>query len=193
MGKLVSPLLSLLLVPLGIAYAQADPSRLLSVKRICVDKLVAEGATADAARELAIASLFASKRFAVTEKCEAADAVLKGAVVEKSGFKSQSEGEATSFGAAGGRADRYSAAIGAVGFGSAEKLGSAETRWSASVSIRLVDKDGDVLWAHSFDSPGGKAKGALADAVERAVKQLLRDVERLSRPAGSPAENPPGK
>jgi hypothetical protein len=163
------------------------------VKKICVDKLVGEGSTSDAAREVAIASLFASKRFSVTERCEVADAVLRGAVSEKSGFKSQSEGEATSFGAAAGRADRLSAAVGAVGFGSSEKLASAETRWHASVSIRLVGKDGEILWAHSFDSPGGKTKGALADAVDRAVKQLVRDVERLQPPSVTPPPGPSAK
>jgi hypothetical protein len=94
------------------------------------------------------------------------------------------EGEATDFGAAAGGA-RVSgrsadAAFGALVGGSGESLYSAETRSSASLILRLTNLDGDVIWAHSQDSTGGKVKGAIADAAERAVKQLLRDVERVA-------------
>jgi hypothetical protein len=160
----------------AVAAAQATPPgkpddrtpRLLTVRRLCIGQFAGEESDAAVAKEIAIASLYASKKFVITEKCDGADAVLKGALIEKSGFKAQSEGEGTSFAGASG---------------SAEELSSAETRRHASVSLRLVDKDGEVLWAHSFDSPGGKSKGALADAVDRTIRSLIREVEKLQKPA----------
>ncbi|MFN0168655.1 MAG: hypothetical protein ACKV22_19700 [Bryobacteraceae bacterium] len=155
---------------------------LRGIKRICVDRLVGEDSMVAPAREIAIAALFAAKRFTVTEKCEKADAVLKGAVLERGERRTRAEGESANFGVAGGGASANrnsgSAGFGAVVGGSEESLYSSETRSRASVALRLVDQDGDVLWAYTQDSTGGKTKGAIADAVERTVRQLLRAMDR---------------
>jgi hypothetical protein len=185
MGKL-----ALLLLISWIAIAQTQTSGLPAIKRICVDKIAGEESIVAAARELAIAGLFTSKRFTVTEKCVKADAILKGAVLERGEMRVRGEGEATDFGAAAGGASatRNSgrAAFGASAGGSGEALYSAETRANASVVLRLVDQEGTVVWAYSQDSPGGKVKGAIADAIERAVKQLLREVDKATAKPASP-------
>jgi hypothetical protein len=173
-----------------IAIAQTPTAGLTAIKRICVDKIAGEEAIVAAARELAIAGLFSAKRFTVTEKCDKADAILKGAVLERGEMRVRGEGEATDFGAAAGGASatRSSgrAAFGAIAGGSGESLYSAETRASASVVLRLVDPEGTVVSAYSQDSPGGKVKGAIADAIERAVKQLLREVEKAAAKPAAP-------
>ena len=69
-------------IPAGVV-ASRDASTLASVKRICVENLVGDQALVAPAKEIAIAALFASKRYTVTEKCDKADAVLKGAVLER--------------------------------------------------------------------------------------------------------------
>ena len=180
----------------GVLFSQAagldvPPSRTLAdIKRVCVDKIVGEEAVVAAARELAIAGLFSARRFVITEKCDKADVILKGAVLERGEMRVRGEGEATDFGAAAGgaSANRISgrAAFGAIAGGSGESLYSAETRESASVVLRLVDQEGTIVWAYSQDSPGGKVKGAIADAIERAVKQLLREVERATAKPATP-------
>jgi hypothetical protein len=45
--------------------------------------------------------------------------------------------------------------------------------------VRLVSSDGDVLWSTTQESKGAKYKGATADAAEKAVKELLWDLEKL--------------
>jgi hypothetical protein len=157
-------------------------SRLASLRRVCVDKIVGEESLVASVREIAIASLFSLKRFTVTEKCEKADAILRGAVIERAEKRVRAESEATDFGVAAGGA-RVTGRSGSAGFGAAvggsgESLLSAETGSRASVTLRLVGLDGDVLWAYTQDSPGGKTRGAISDAVERAVKQLQRDMAR---------------
>jgi len=181
-------LTTLIAVPL-CGQATAPPAqqpesnlRLSSIRRVCVDKFVGEEALVATVREIAIASLFSLKRFTVTEKCEKADATLKGAVIERAEKRVRAEGEAADFGVAAGGASgsRHSvtAGFGAAVGGSGESLLSAETGARASVTIRLVDADGDVLWAYTQDSPGGKTKGAVSDAVDRAIKQLQREIAR---------------
>jgi hypothetical protein len=168
------------------AYCQPDsvpPSTSLTkIRSICVDKLSGEANIAGVARELAISGIFSAKRFTVTEKCDNADAVLRGAVLERAEVRARGEGEGTSFGQAAGGAQvnnrSGSAAFGAIAGAGSESLYSAETRSTASVVLRLVDHDGTVVWAHSQDSAGGKVRGAIADAIDRSVKQLLRDLNR---------------
>jgi hypothetical protein len=187
---------------LGLAacsYLSAQPiaveprKPLTAVHKICVGPIAGEESAVGVARELAISALFASKYFTVTERCEKADATLKGAAMERSENRVRAEGEAAGFGVAHGhaQADRSSgtAGFGSAHGGSSESLYSAETRTTASVTLRLVDPDGTVIWAYTQDSVGGKTKGAVPDAVERAVKQLVRDIERAQNaPAPPPAK-----
>lgn len=49
----------------------------------------------------------------------------------------------------------------------------------ASVVLRLVDRDGVVIWATTQESSGGKAEAAVPDALDRAVRQLFRDVDKV--------------
>ena len=58
-----------------------DAAALQRIKRICVDRLAGQAPLVDAVREMAFAALFSAKRFTVLEKCEKADATLKGAVL----------------------------------------------------------------------------------------------------------------
>jgi hypothetical protein len=167
------------------AFVESDTSpRLTTIKRVCVDKFAGEESLVATVQEIAIASIFSLKRFTVTEKCDKADAVLKGAVIERVENKIRAEGEATNFGVSRGAANvnRHSgtAAFGAALGGSGESLMSAETGSHASVTLRLTSADGDVLWAYTQDSPGGKTRGAVSDAVDRAIRQLQREIERAA-------------
>ena len=45
--------------------------------------------------------------------------------------------------------------------------------------MRLVNKDGDVIWSTTQESNGGKFKGASADVAEKITKQLVADVDQL--------------
>lgn len=194
-SRVRAPALLVTLLPAAAVSAHASPAlqeqaiRLATIKRLCVDKITGEESAAGPARELAIAALFAAQRFTVTENCAKADAILRGAVMERGDKRVRAEGEAADFGAAAGAASVSrsggSAGFGAIRGGSGESLYSAETRSTASVVLRLVDSEGTVIWACTQDSAGGKTKGAVPDAVDRAVRQLLRDLERSLKPPDS--------
>ena len=142
------------------AEPAANP-RLLQVKRVCVQNF-GDDALGVQVREMVIAKLFESKRFSLTENCGKADFALKGTVIEKGEFSQRGEQE------------------GASGIGG-ERLYSTDQKKQATVTLRLVDKDGEILWASSQESTGGKTKGAIADAADRAVRKFLRDIERAEK------------
>ena len=48
-------------------------------------------------------------------------------------------------------------------------------------TVRLVNKDGDVMWSTTQESNGAKFRGASADVAERITRQLVNDVERVKR------------
>jgi len=193
---------ALLMSPSSLAQEASDtagsPVRLLGIKKLCVDKFVGEESLAAQAREMVIAGLFASNQFVLTENCEKADAMLKGAVFESKEQRVRAEGESMEFGKAVGAASASlgsgTAAIGAAKGGSSETLVSAETLSQASVVLRIVDNGGEIIWAHTEDAKGGKVKSATALALDRAIKRLLREIEKNRRakpPLGSATAQPP--
>lgn len=162
------------------ALGQEPPGPgLAQIQRICVAEFAGDPRLIGSVRELAIAGVFKLKRFRVMEDCAKADAALKGAVLEREDSRVRSESETTDFGVIAGAAAPGAAAVGGVAGGTGQGLMSAETRSRASVTLRLVTKDGEVVWADTQDSGGGKAKAAIPDAVERALRQLARSLAAL--------------
>lgn len=155
--------------------AETDPAALLKVKRIFVDSF-GDDVVSKELQSMIVSALVATKRFKVTENRERADATLKGVALEKSSQGLHSYGEST-----------------AVGQGAISDSSShTETLNEAKVSIRLINSDGDIIWTTVQESKGGKYKGASADAADKCVKQLLKDIEKLEGPSTSqPAATPP--
>lgn len=172
------------------AETELDTStELASIKRICVEKFAGLEPQADQAREMAIASLFGTKKFRVTENCEKAEAILRGSVTGSSEQRVRVEGDSVEFGRAvgyssasvGGGSGSGSAGFGAAKGADAETLASSETISQASITLRIVDPDGEILWAHTEEAKAGKVKGPVAFAIDRAIDQLLRDIEKAKK------------
>lgn len=171
-----------LLLPLHAQEAVDPTEQLISVQRLCVEPFVGLNPAAAQAREMAIVQLFKGKRFRVTEKCEKADGILKGSITTRSNQRARSEGEETNFGVLAGGANRTAAAVGAIAGGSSETLASIETISQASITLRIVNVDGETVWAHTEEAKEGKVKGPVAFAMERAVRKLLRDIDKARAP-----------
>jgi hypothetical protein len=169
------------------AEVAANP-RLLQVKRVCVQTF-GDDSLGVQAREMVIAKLYESKRFSLTENCAKADFVLKGAVTERNDRAFREESEGVGFGVSAAASDSSGAGINRTGTSASasargdtrETLASSENKQRAAVTMRLVDKDGEILWAASLESTGGKTKGAIGDAADRAVRKFLRDLERAEK------------
>ena len=180
-------LLVLVLAPgAGVSRAQEDLSKqLLSIKRIYVDRLTG-GETAAQMRDLIISSLHAAKLYVLTENQERADAILRGAaedLIFTDQFQSSDSVDLRSGLSSGSRATRTyggsrSAAI-SVGVGDKDSTDIHERKHEALATVRLVNKDGDVIWSTTQESDGAKFRGASADVADKIARQLAADVERV--------------
>jgi hypothetical protein len=50
-------------------------------------------------------------------------------------------------------------------------------------AVRLVDKDGDVIWSATEESLGAKFAGASVDVVDRITKKLAADFRKAKAEA----------
>ena len=157
--------------------------RLLDVRRVYVDRL-SGGETAGQIRDMIISSLQAAKLFILTENQDRADAVLRGSAEDLVFTDTYSSSESLNARASAGMgsdpdrtsSDRRSRS-GSISVGDQESTRIAERKHEATAAVRLVSKEGDVLWSTTQESLGAKFRGASADVAEKVTRQLLRDYE----------------
>jgi len=184
--------------PVAEAVSRSElQQKLLTTKRIYVDSF-GEDAISRQLQAMVVSALAESKRFIVTENQDKADAILKGAALEKTSQEfhalNDKAGAATVAGGhEGSVSGSWSGGTGSVsgsshgGFAGRavsadDSSASTETIDHARLAVRLVSADGDVIWASTQESKGAKYKGASADVADKIVKQLQRDIEKLERP-----------
>lgn len=176
------------------AIEQENLRQLLTIRRVFVDRF-GGGETAAQMRDMVIASLQNSKIFFVTENQERADAILRGSaedlVFNDVHTSSDSINAHSSIGTSntndigairgGSRSyDRNSHSIG-LGVGESESNHSVERRHEANAAVRLVNKDGDVIWSTTQESTGGKFRGSSADVADKITARLREDYERAKK------------
>ncbi|MGH9415142.1 MAG: hypothetical protein ACRD01_00795 [Terriglobales bacterium] len=175
----------LALVPAPQA-AVAPPPALATVQRIYVEPF-GQDKSEQAIQAMVITALVDSKRFTVTENRSRADAVLQGSAIERSSQEVHAYGSGTGVGQVGGAARVHSDGSGSgavVGrsLGASDSSLDTETDTHATVSVRLVSKDGDIIWSTTQQSGGGKYEGAGASAADACIKQLLQDARASTAP-----------
>jgi hypothetical protein len=178
-----------ILVTLVAATAAGDPPsdieaaslrQLLAIRRVYVDRLTG-GETAAQMREILFSSLQAAKLFMVTEKEERADAILRGGAEDLVFTESHSSSDGINAHANVGAGRPSSASKGSyagMSVGENESEHSSERRHEAIAAVRLVNKDGDVIWATTQESTGAKFRGASADVAEKITSKLKEDFDR---------------
>jgi hypothetical protein len=151
--------------------------QLLTLHRVYVDRLTG-GETAAQMRDILISSFEGSKLFIVTENQERADATLRGAAEDLVFTESHSSNDSinahlnlsaprSSYSSRGG--------AGGLAVGENDSERSAERRHEAIAAVRLVNKDGDVIWSTTQESLGAKFHGASADVADKITAQLKED------------------
>jgi hypothetical protein len=169
---------------------------LVGVRRIYVSPLTG-GMQADTLRDLIIASLNSTKLFVLTENEARADAVLKGAADDKTFTDSFDSFEGISGRDSLGKAgSALTTKVGSTGLASTvsdnESHHSRERKHEAYATVRLCNKDGDVLWSTTQESLGAKFRGASADVAAKIAHQMTLDYER-ARKAEEPTVTPAPK
>jgi hypothetical protein len=176
---------ALVLLLLGLtAQAQniedTNLRQLLTVRRVYVDRLVG-GEPAAQMREILIGALHGTKLFVVTEKEERADAVLRGAAEDMVFTEQHATSDSISARANFGMGRSSNRTTGGAGIGENESERSTERRHEAIASVRLVNKDGDVIWSTTQESLGAKFRGASADVADKITAKLKDDFERARK------------
>jgi hypothetical protein len=159
--------------------AETGLRQLLTVQRVYVDRLTG-GETAAQMRDILISSLECAKLFILTENQERADVILRGAaedLVFTDVHSSSDNVNARASLGSGKTASRSSQSLG-LSFGESESDRSAERRHEAIAAVRLVNKDGDVIWSTTQESLGAKFRGASTDVAEKITSRLKEDFDR---------------
>lgn len=156
--------------------------QLLTIRRVFVDRITG-GETAATMRDILINSLEGTKLFIITENQERADAILRGASEDLvySDVHSSSEGLNTRVDAGTGRSSNSRGAYAGASAGETQSERSAERRHEAVAAVRLVNKEGDVIWSTTQESLGAKFRGASSDVADKITARLKEDFERARK------------
>ncbi len=148
--------------------------QLLKIERIHVDPL--NGAGSEPLRDLLIGSLQRAGVFAIVENEERADAYLRGAaedLVYSDYYRSREGLNVRGSGSASERESGESQYFsGSFGIGETEAISRRERKHDAMAAVRLVLRNGDVIWSTTQESSGAKYKGAAAAVADKVAKEL---------------------
>jgi hypothetical protein len=163
----------------GLSPEAEAQAQLAKVRRVYVDILTG-GDAALQIRDLLMTSLQKSKLFIITEDEEKADAVLKGAAGDETFidlFQSSDNINAHSQigGGVNGNSRNSGSRYAGLSIGENETRRTEERKHEAIATVRLVSKDGDVIWSATAESLGGKFLGASADVADKIAKRLAVD------------------
>jgi hypothetical protein len=173
------------------AVDQQALEQLLTVRRVYIDHF-AGGETAAQMRDMILSGLQNTKLFVVTENQDRADAFLRGSAEDlvftdehtsSDSVHAQanlSRGSSTSYSGRTSGREQDTKSQG-VNFGDSESTHSLERRHEAVAAVRLVTKDGDVIWSTTQESLGGKFHGASADVADKITKKLVEDYDRARK------------
>lgn len=169
----------------GLSPQEEAMLGLLTVKRIHVERM--QGETANHVRDMIINALQRSGAFVVTENPERADAFLRGSaedLIYTDTFQySDGVGARVGIGTGGFNASTRNNNRRAIqaSVSEQESARTTERKHEAAAAVRLVNRDGDVIWSTTKESLGAKFRGASADVAEKIMRQLMDDLERIRR------------
>lgn len=158
---------------------------LLKIRRLYVERL-SGGDTAVQIRDMLIGALQGTRLFVVTENMEKADTILRGSAEDLVFTDTFQSSEGIQARTQIGSTRSSGTTRGGAGFSVGEQESSriAERKHEAVASVRLVNKEGDVIWSTTQESLGAKFRGASADVAGKVTRQLADDFARARRMNG---------
>lgn len=160
-------------------------STLATVKRVYVESL---GGSPQAImlRDMVISSLANSGFIALTENADHADAILRGSADDQIYTEQHHSSDNLTAGLHSGNSDNYSSRYdhtsvskqSGLNVGQSESASSVERRHEAGASVRLVNRDGDVIWSTTQESVGAKFKSSSADVADKIYRKFAEDLQR---------------
>ena len=179
----------------GLALEPAGSS-LGTIKRVYVDSF---GNTLQAVmlHDMVIASLAGSGFFAITENPDHADAVLRGSADDQVFMEKHHSSDSITAGLHSGTSDNYtskydhtsSSKASGLNIGQNESMNSEDRKHEASASVRLVNRDGDVIWFHHAGKAAARSFAApVRIEADKIFRKLSADLQRARALAASGAD-----
>jgi hypothetical protein len=177
---------------------QEAAEHLSKVRRIYI-AILTGGDAALQIRDLLMTSLHNSKQFVITEDEDKADATLKGAgdddvftdtFQSTEGIDAHSQISSGSSQGLRNYANSSSSHSGGLSIGENDSRRTEERKHEAIATVRLVGKDGDVIWSATAESLGAKFMGASADVADKIAKRLVTDFKAAKLQVGSSSAAP---
>jgi hypothetical protein len=156
---------------------------LSKVRRIYI-AILTGGDAALQLRDLLMTSLHNSKQFIITEDEDKADATLKGAgdddvftdtFQSSEGINAHTQISAGSSEGLRNYSSSSSNRSGGLSIGENDSRRDEQRKHEAIATVRLVSKDGDVIWSATAESLGAKFMGASVDVADKIAKRLVSD------------------
>lgn len=175
--------------PNGSAVAgSTDAARresLLQVRRLYIERFNGNEAAVQI-RDMLIAALERTRLFVLTENPDRADALIRGSaedLIYTDTFQSNESvgaraGISASKGSSTSRGGREAGSLSA-GVTDHESLRIQERRHEATASVRIINREGDVIWSCTAESQGGKFKSASVELAEKISRQLQQEYDRI--------------
>ncbi len=173
---------------------QEAAEHLSKVHRIYI-AILTGGDAALQLRDLLMTSLHNSKQFVITEDEDKADAILKGAgdddvftdtFQSTEGINAHSQISSGSSEGLRNYANSSSNRAGGISIGENDSRRTEERKHEAIATVRLVSKDGEVIWSATAESFGAKFMGASADVADKIAKRLVTDFKAAKQQAVVP-------
>ena len=188
----------LIAVLLFAPYLEQTPEEeaaehLSKVRRIYI-AILTGGDAALQLRDLLMTSLHNSKQFIITEDEDKADATLKGAgdddvftdtFQSTEGINAHSQISTGSSEGLRNYSSSSSNRSGQLTIGENDSRRDEERKHEAIATVRLVSKDGDVIWSATAESLGAKFMGASADVADKIAKRLVSDYKAAKQEVAS--------
>jgi hypothetical protein len=186
-----APIVSVKKKQVDSSTAKPPLDQLVSIKRVYVERF-GGGEGSEQIRDMVIATIQKTNLFALTENAERADALLRGSaedLIFTENFQS-TDGITARVSPTG--SSNYTRSNGSivpgVSIGDHESVHKQERRHEASASVRLVNRDGDVIWSTIQESQGAKFRSASADVAERISRQLVADYAKVREDMTAPTK-----
>ena len=168
---------------------RAHGRKLVSVQTVYVDELNGTDGSVQI-RDMIIGSLHRVRLFVITEDQEKADAYLRGTAEDLIYSESLSQRQGLNVRGSASRSQRDSGDSkynsGSFGIGETDSTLRRERKHEAIAAVRLVLRNGEVIWSTVQESAGAKYRGAAADVAEKVAGELVaafRNAKQAMRPA----------
>jgi hypothetical protein len=167
--------------------------QLSKVRRVYI-AILTGGDAALQIRDLLMTSLHNSRQFIITEDEDKADAVLKGAgdddvftdtFQSAEGINAHSQISSGSSEGLRNYSSSSNSHSGGLSIGENDSRRTEERKHEAIATVRLVGKDGDVIWSATAESLGAKFMGASADVADKIAKRLVADFKAAKQQVAS--------